>query len=178
MLDAEELLHLAVHASSTGEHHACMTYLKTVLQEQPQNGMAVYLLAVQHAELGLFDRAISGLETAIALAPQLEAARFHLGVLLLDRRRSIEAKQYFATLRDSSDRALGMCSQAMIALADNNDILAREMLARGVSEQTRNRALTDLMERLLDKLSEAAHAAGSDAQGSCVLLGAYRGAPR
>jgi tetratricopeptide (TPR) repeat protein len=176
MLNAEELLHLAIHASSVGEHHACMTYLKTVLQEQPRNGKAVYLLAVQHAELGLLERAISGLKTAVALEPQLEAARLQLGVLLLDMRRSVEAKEHFAVLRDSSDSALGLCSEAMIAVADNNLSLAKEMLARGVSEQTGNRALTKLMERLLDNLSEAA--AASDAQANDLLLGAYRGAPR
>ena len=178
MLDAEELLHLAIHASSTGEHHACMTYLKTVLQEQPRNGKAVYLLAVQYAELGLLERAISGLKTAVALEPQLKAARLELGVLLLDRRRSVEAKEHFAALRDSSDPALGICAEAMIAVADNNLSLAREMLARGVSEQTGNRALTKLMQRLLDKLSEAASAAAADAQANDFLLGAYRGAPR
>jgi tetratricopeptide (TPR) repeat protein len=153
MLDAEENLQLALHASSAREHHACIAYLREALQQEPRNGKALYLLAVQHAELGLLDRAIDGMHAALAFEPSLEVARFQLGLLLLDRRRPAEAKQQFAKLDQSSDAALRMCCEALIALADNAVLVAQEKLAVALSLKSANSALHALIQRLLEKLA-------------------------
>jgi hypothetical protein len=88
MLDVEEYFHLALHASSISDPHACMSYLDEVLQLQPANARALYLRAVQHAEVGLTERAVLGIETALSIEPGLEIARLHLGLLrLFDRGR-------------------------------------------------------------------------------------------
>lgn len=171
MLDAEEFLHLAIHASSAGQHHACLTYLKEVLQRQPDNGRAIYLLAVQHAELGLIDRAIGGMQAALVLEPRLEIARLQLGLLLLDRKKPADAKEHFAGLYGSSDAALSMCAEAMSALADDDVAAAREMLGAGLSQTQPSPALAALMQRLLDALAD--RAATIAVQDSSVRLGAY-----
>ena len=120
MLDAEEYFHLALHASAMGDHHACMTYLEEVLQREPRNARAIYLLAVQHAELGLTQRAIAGIKTALSIEPDLEIARFQLGLLLLfDKNQPAEAKDYLERLCRSPNRALRAYSEAMIAIVDN-----------------------------------------------------------
>src|SRR4051794_17266108 len=93
--DADEYFHLALHASSVRDPHACMAYLDEVLRRQPAHARALYLRAVQHAELGLVDRAAQGIRAALAIEPALEIARFHLGLLLLfDRKCTAEAKQH------------------------------------------------------------------------------------
>jgi transposase InsO family protein len=56
--------------------HAAMVYLKEVLQTNPANSRALYLLAVQHAELGLHARATKEMLAALDLEPTLEIARF------------------------------------------------------------------------------------------------------
>src|SRR5262245_33438307 len=105
MLDAEEYFHLALHASAAGDHHACMTYLEQVLQREPLNARAIYLLAVQHAELGLTQRAVAGIKAALAIDPDLEIARFQLGLLLMfDRQEPREAKSYLERLCSSDNR--------------------------------------------------------------------------
>jgi len=60
MLDAEEYFHLALHASSMGDHHACMTYLEEVLQRQPRNARAIYLRAVQPGTYALYGPLVIG----------------------------------------------------------------------------------------------------------------------
>ncbi len=174
MLDAEEYLHLAIHAGSVGEHHACIAYLKEVLQRQPGNGKAIYLLAVQHAELGLFARAVSGMKAALSIDPTLEVARFQLGLLLLDGRRAAEAKEHFSRLTSSSDDELRTCCEAMVALADDNPGVAREKLSMALSLKSGNRALAKLMQHLLERISGKSAAAADDAGGSEISLGAYR----
>ena len=153
MLDAEEYFHLALHASAMGDHHACMTHLEEVLQRQPRNARAIYLLAVQHAELGLLQRAVAGIKTALLIEPDLELARFQLGLLLLfDINEPVEAKGYLDRLRTSQNRALRAYAEAMIAICDNEPTLARQKLAVGLSESSPDSPLAMLMRRLFDRL--------------------------
>src|ERR1041384_6429575 len=81
--DTEEYFHLALHASSVSDPHACIGYLDEVLERQPGNSRAIYLRAVQHAELGLTQRAVTGIQAALALDPSRDLALFLLGLLLL-----------------------------------------------------------------------------------------------
>ena len=153
MLDAEEYFHLALHASAMGDHHACMTYLEEVLQRQPRNARAIYLLAVQHAELGLTQRAVAGIKTALMIEPDLELARFQLGLLLMfDNYEPVEAKGYLDRLRTSENRVLRAYAEAMIAICDNDPTLARQKLAVGLSESPPDSPLAMLMRRVFERL--------------------------
>jgi tetratricopeptide (TPR) repeat protein len=154
MLDAEEYFHLALHASAAGDHHACMTYIEEVLQREPHNARAIYLLAVQHTELGLTQRAIAGIKAALSIDPELEIARFQLGLLLMfDQNEPREAKSYLERLGSSENRALRAYSLAMIAIADNELVLARQKLAIGLSESSPDSPLSTLMRRLFERMS-------------------------
>jgi tetratricopeptide (TPR) repeat protein len=160
MLDAEEYFHLALHASAAGDHHACMTYLEQVLQREPNNARAIYLLATQHAELGLMQRAITGIKTALAIEPDLEIARFQLGLMLMfDNSQPGDAKQYLARLCSSEHRPLRAYAEALIAIADNELGLARQKLAIGLSESPTDAPLSALMRRLFERMSN----------GTCVI---------
>lgn len=57
--DADELLHLAAHASSMGNPHAAMAHLKELLRREPQHARAIYLIGAQYALIGLHERAAS-----------------------------------------------------------------------------------------------------------------------
>jgi tetratricopeptide (TPR) repeat protein len=154
MLDAEEYFHLALHASAVGDHHACMTYLEEVLQREPRDARAIYLMAVQHAELGLTQRAIAGIKTALSIEPDLEIARFQLGLLLMfDINQPREAKDYLERLCVSQNRALRAYSEAMIAMVDNEPVLARQKLAVGLSESSPDSPLSLLMRRLFERMA-------------------------
>lgn len=154
MLDAEEYFHLALHASAIGDHHACMTHIEEVLQREPHHARAIYLLAVQHAELGLMQRAITGIKAALSIDPDLEIARFQLGLLLMfDKNQPQDAKCYLERLGSSENRALRAYSQAMIAIADNEPALARQKLAIGLAESSPDSPLSTLMRRLFERMS-------------------------
>ena len=131
-----------------------MTYIEEVLQRQPRHARAIYLLAVQHAELGLTQRAISGIKAALSIDPDLEIARFQLGLLLMfDKNEPREAKSYLERLAGSENRALRAYSQAMIAIADNEPAVARQKLAIGLSESSPDSPLSALMRRLFERMS-------------------------
>jgi tetratricopeptide (TPR) repeat protein len=178
MFDLEERFHLALHAGSVGQHDVCMTHLKEILQQQPEHACAVYLLAVQHSELGLHERAVRGLQAALAIDPELQIARFHIGMLLLDQQRRSEARESFAALGGSSDAELRLFAEAMIALLDDDLKVAQEKLTTGVASPACNHALGGLMLHVLRTISEIEPVvSGSAAQDGRVSLGACGRAP-
>ena len=180
MLDAAEYLHLAIHASSKGDHHAALSYLKEALQREPDNPKAVYLLAAEHAELGLYDRAIAGMEAALRLDGGLEMARFQLGLLYLQANQLDNAKGQFSALAKSADVGLSAFAGAMEALAEDKTALAQEKLAFGLAHTDNNPALKADMQRMLDRLLGGGAATAQEAPSSeaaTVFLGAYQRSP-
>jgi tetratricopeptide (TPR) repeat protein len=153
-LDADEYFHLALHASSASDPHACISYLDEVLQRQPANARALYLRAVQHADLGLTRRALSGINEALAIEPALEIARFHLGLLLLlERNRCEEARRSFLELAGSADPTIRTSAQALAALVDNDIAPARAMLALNFAQTAKDPALTALLARVFEQVA-------------------------
>jgi predicted Zn-dependent protease len=154
MLDAEEYFHLALHASSIGDPHACLMHLGQVLHQEPKNAGATYLLATVHAELGLVERAIRGFESVLAVDPRLTIARLQLAMLLLlfDTKRRAEAKTHLMYVTATRDESLQTYAEALIAVADDHIPLATEKLERAISRTAEDTPFTSLMKRLLDHL--------------------------
>lgn len=181
MLDVDEYLHLALHASSANDPHACLNYLQQVLEQQPKHPQALYLQATQHVQLGLFERGMAGLQAALALEPGLEMAHFQLGVLLLDRRQTEDARRHFADLVRSPDQALRAYAEAMLALADEDSPLAQRCIVVGLSRKQLNPALAVFMKRMLKQLagtrvevSLQPDDARSEIEGDSIYMGAYQ----
>jgi tetratricopeptide (TPR) repeat protein len=177
MLDADEHLHLALHAISMRNHHAALTHLHDSLAQRPDDAGTLYLLAVQHAELGLVQRGIDGLGAALALNPGMEMARFQLGLMLLDISRTAEAKRHLEVLASSADAALQLYSKGMIALADSDTALAEQMITQGLLMEPRNPSLVAVMQRLLERLASRGRRVSAEVDettsGVPVALGAY-----
>src|ERR1044071_3503357 len=89
-LDQEELVHLATEASGQQRHGDAIEYLKQSLAKS-KNFKALYLLAAEHAQIGLTERAIGEFQQALELQPGMSAARFQLGLLFLCNARADEA---------------------------------------------------------------------------------------
>jgi len=99
-------------------------------------------------------RAIAGIKAALSIDPDLEIARFQLGLLLMfDQNEPREAKNYLERLGGSENRALRAYSQAMIANADNELVLARQKLAIGLAESAPDSPLSSVMRRLFERMS-------------------------
>jgi hypothetical protein len=97
-------------------------------------------------------------------------------MLLLESRHLSQAKEQFAALSGSADLALRAYSEAMMALADDDQAMARDKLALGLRQKSSNRALGKSMRRVLDQLAKNAAAGGRDPADNPMFLGAYRDA--
>lgn len=180
MLDADEYLHLAIHASQTGNHHAALDHLHKALEQSPEHVAVRYFLAAEHAELGLFERACSEMGEVLLIAPDMAIARFQFGLLNLQLERPEVARQAFSLLSENTeDESLRAFARAYLLLLDNQPLEAKVQFEAGLS-QCSNPALQADMLRVLSSLSaepvEGADVSpAAEAESSApVYLGAYR----
>lgn len=177
MLDASEYLHLAIDASQKSDHHAALNYLNQALENEPANAELIYFQAAEYAELGLFERACTGMTKALGLNGQLDTARFQLGLLHLQLQRPEASREAFSALVDLTlDESLRVFGEAYIHLLDDDLMAARVKLETGIAN-CNNPALSKDMARILANLTEeapqAAPALPAD-DTAPVFLGAYR----
>lgn len=152
-LDSEELLRLALDAMNSGRDAESLALLKTLIEREPGNANGHYLLAAQHAQLGMMDRAEEGFQAALRAAPDLAMARFQLGQLLLIQQRPEEAKTVFAPLVAAPRGvALGAYARALTAAANEDVAGTVAELEAGLACPQEIPVLRDDMQRLLQRL--------------------------
>lgn len=171
-LDEQELLHLAIEASQHNRHGDAIAYLKEVLARSADNHNAVYLLAAQHAQIGMTERAIEEFNRALAIKPDLVPARFQLGLLLLCNGRVGEALAAWQPLKalPASDSYLRFAC-ALECLARDDFAESVEELERGLAAEGADSVLGADMRRLLERIR--AHVASPEAEPGQLLLSAY-----
>ena len=81
--DGELLMERAVEAVDSGDHEQAMVSLKQLVAADPDNVMALYLLATVHASMGMHERAVSEMAQVVEQEPDFHVARFQLGLILL-----------------------------------------------------------------------------------------------
>lgn len=154
--DADETLKLAIHASEHGDAHSAIRYLTELLNIQPDHGAACYFLAMQYAEIGLFERAITTLQHAVEINPTFDIAQFQLGLLYLQTQQTLEAEQIFSGLSLSShDPALTAFSLGYLALFKEQTPNAIHHFQEGIAVCS-NDALSNDIKRVIAQVENAA----------------------
>ena len=152
-LDNEELLRLALDAINGNRDAEAMSMLKLMLSRDPEHLHAAYLLAAQHAQIGMFDRAEAGMRAVVARSPEFAIARFQLGQLLTMKGAVDESREILSPLF-AGDDALSAYARGMAALsAEDADTALRE-LESGLALPQDIPALTADMRRLRDNLAQ------------------------
>lgn len=151
-LDMEELLRLSIDAIAGNRQADALVLLKTALEREPEHVHATYLLAAQHAQLGLVDRAETGFRKVVAATPELAIARFQYAQLLMAQGRAEDARQMLAPLLAQADE-LGAYARAFDAGADGRVVDTLRELDDGLAQPQALPALATDMRRLRDQLA-------------------------
>lgn len=154
-LDNEELLRLSVDAINGGRDADAVVMLKTLLEREPDHIHGQYLLAAQHAQLGMYDRAETGFRRVIASGSELPIARFQFSQLLLLKGAAEEASQVLAPLVGQGD-ALGAYARALTAAAGEDLATALVELHAGLALPQEIPALAADMQRLQGQFAQLA----------------------
>jgi len=170
-LDEAEFLHLALRATATDRHDEAISLLKRMAAAFPGNANAHYLLGAEHAQIGLYDRAFEELTEALRLQPQLEAARFQLGLLHLTSGHLSEAETVWSPLDQLAvDDPLRVFKSALVHLIhDELQQCARELRA-GIGLDGGSLALKNDMERLLADVERRFAGDSVESSGTAVPL--------
>lgn len=156
-LNADELMHLALHATEHDTPDKAIAHLKRLLEIEPGNGKAQYLLGALHAEIGMHEQAAEEMAKALELEPDLPAtARFQLGLLHITSGRVDEAEQVWQPLdRLGDDDPLFLFKAGMLHLVrDEFEECARSLRA-GIERNQLNEDLNNDMRRVLQDAEKA-----------------------
>lgn len=180
VLDAEELLHLGLHALQKHDPHGAIENLKRCLEVDPVNAKAIYLLGAVYAQIGLYDRAKDSLQQAVTLNPQEYTAVFQLGLLHLTSGDVELARSAWTGLNGLDEQHfLRLFARGLSALVDDDFAGCIDYLERGIAANVVNPALNNDMKQMKVSVEAALAntAPGSDAttdvSGHLVLSG-YR----
>lgn len=176
-LDDDELVHLAMEASREQRHGDAIAYLKQAVERSDSNYRAVYLLAAQHAQIGLNDRAIEGFRKALEIEPKLSPARFQLGLLLLCNARVDEALAAWQPLEQLAEEDPYLhFKRGMERLCRDDFAGCEESLKRGMAlnqvNPSLNADMNGVLERMAAQLASGQPAAPDQAPGQ-ILISAY-----
>lgn len=159
-LDNDELLRLALDAMNNGRDADSLVMLKTLLERDPRHFYAQYLLAAQHAQLGMFDRAEEGFRKVAAEAPDFVMGRFQFGQLLVTRGAADEARQVLKPLMGQDD-AVGAYARALMHAAGEDAFAAVKELEAGLLLPQEIPALAADMQRLRDQFLQLLESSGA-----------------
>lgn len=150
-LDNEELLRLALEAINGNRDAEAMSMLKLMLARDPDHLHAAYLLAAQHAQIGMFERAEAGLRAVVVRSPDFAIARFQLGQLLAMKGDGDASRGILSPLF-AGDNALSAYARGMAALSAEDVSAGVRELEMGLSLPQDIPALAGDMQRLRDNL--------------------------
>ncbi|WP_440994250.1 tetratricopeptide repeat protein [Cysteiniphilum litorale] len=156
IFDTEESISLAINASYRGDKESAIRLLKYVIDNEPENAQAYFLLGAEYAELQLLHKAISSMQKALQLQPDMMMAVFQLAVIYLYMGDTAAMTQY--TQRLTSEMVEGhyfhYFGQGLNALANENFTQALDDLSKGVAVNQENPALNQYVENIVNAVGK------------------------
>lgn len=148
-LDAQELFHLGIKASETGDHDKAIVFLKESIDKQADPKVQ-YILAAEYAEIGMVDRAIENMEQAISIDETLFTARLQLGLLYSLKNDALAALNAWEPLKTlPSTDPLHLFATGLIDLLNNKSKEAYHMIEKGIAANKNNPSLNNNMNQIL-----------------------------
>ena len=159
-LDNDELLRIALDAINQDHHAEAVSLLKTLLERDPMHVFATYLLAAEHAQLGMMDRAEEGFRKTVQMKPDFPIARFHLGQMHITKGDAAAARDILAPLAEGpANLPLTHYARGLIAAASEDPAGAIAHLQAGLALPQEIPALASDMQRVVGNLQAVVAAA-------------------
>lgn len=169
-LSNDEILRVALEAVNGDRTAEALDLLKALLERDPSHVFATYLLAAEHAQLGMLDEAERGFGRAVELAPDFDIARFQWGQIFLSRGEPAAARSALQPLAEKgAGDALCFYARGLIAAADEDASVAIAELERGLACPQDIPALASDMRRLADTLGAVPAGGPSEAAASVAV---------
>ncbi|MGI0118573.1 hypothetical protein [Zooshikella sp. RANM57] len=153
-LNLDELFHCALSASEQGDHAQSITLLKECIQQEDR-AIYYYMLAAEHAEIGLYQYAIEEMTLAINKDPSLWIAKFQLSLLYLTVSNIEEAVKVWYELKDSNANSyLRIFAEGLVYIQEGNTYLGIKKLKEGIEANKENNPLNNDINNIIQSLEE------------------------
>jgi tetratricopeptide (TPR) repeat protein len=153
-LDSDELLHLAIKSSQTGQHEQSIDYLKRALEQDPNNANVQYMLGAEHAEIGMYDRAAEEMVKAVQINPDLITAHFQIGLLHITSGRIHEAEEAWKPLdKLQKDNPFYLFKRGLLHLVRDEFAESIADIEQGIKLNQLNQPLNNDMRRILKEIT-------------------------
>ena len=173
-LDLQELKFLAIQTSRGEQPEQALLYLKRAIRTAPNDGELYYLLAAEHAQLGMYDRAAEEMEHALMLAPDMHTGRLQLGLLYLTQANVAASARTLEPLAAlAPDNCIRLFSTGLMHLMNDRFPACRAALTQGIERNVQNDALNADMQKILEALPVPETPTETAPADSNVSLSAY-----
>ncbi|MDA0910900.1 MAG: hypothetical protein O2809_05010 [Proteobacteria bacterium] len=154
IFDTEESISLAINASRKGNKESAIRLLKSVIEHEPENAQAHFLLGAEYAEIQLLHKAISAMQRALQLQPNMTIAVFQLAILYLYLGDKTAMSPYIKILTKEVEEGhyFQYFGQGLSALVNENFIQAHDNLSKGIAVNQENLALNQYIENIINAL--------------------------
>ncbi|WP_233168166.1 hypothetical protein [Xylophilus sp. ASV27] len=143
----------ALAASAAGDSATAIELFKRAAQLAPSSAIPHYLLAAEQAHLGLVEQAEHSFANALLLQPDMNMARFQLGLLQYFSDREALALLTWQPLKELEPTdALRHFVTGFDALAHSRYIEARDHITRGLICNKENPALNADMQQVVARI--------------------------
>ncbi len=157
--DPDKLFDLALAASQANDTQKSIHYIKSAIDQSPDDPRMRYMLGTLFANIGLYDNAIINMEKALELDEAYHIARFHLGLFYLMAGRQQEAEQTWQGLDALGEQHyLNLFKNGLLKIVYDNVCEGIALLEAGIENNEVNDTLNTDMQAALDnaRLSLAA----------------------
>jgi len=166
LLDADELLHLAIEASNNNNSEKSIELLKQALDVEPKNAKVHYMLGAMHAEIGMYERAVQDMQKSVEIDEGLNTAHFQLGLLHITSGNVLAAEDAWSALDKLGDEhALFLFKRGILSMAADEFQQCINDLKLGIENNTENLPLNKDMKMLITQAEQALNKNNDDSQG-------------
>lgn len=156
-LDTTELFALGLAATNDANPREALIALKALLEIEPGHAEAWFLTAANHAQIGMYDRAMSEFTKALELNPELDVARLELALVQIvvgaQADAAVSAEQLAASAKTPALRKFG----AALGAALKEDLAQGiQLMGEAISEAGEATPLGQEMKKILLRLQASA----------------------
>jgi len=152
--DPEKLFDLALAASHARDTQKSIGYIKSAIEQAPDDARMRYMLGTLYADIGLYDNAIGNMENALRLDENYHIARFHLGLFYLMAGQQAEAETTWGALNSlGEDHYLNLFKEGLLKIVHDEVHEGISLIKAGIENNQINEGLNQDMQAAIDNAS-------------------------
>jgi tetratricopeptide (TPR) repeat protein len=145
---------MALEASHAKDTQKSIGYIKSAIEQAPEDARMWYMLGTLYADIGLYNNAISNMEKALQLDKNYHIASFHLGLFYLMAGEQQKAEATWEVLNTlGQEHYLNLFKEGLLNIVHDNVQEGIDLIKNGINNNRINEGLNHDMQAAIDNAS-------------------------